>query len=96
VDFNDLARMAQNYNNADGQRLWTQGDFTYDGNMDFNDLAAMAQNYNTALPDSPIPGAEADFYDDWASVAAAVPEPAVAGPLAVASVMVGCIRRRKR
>src|SRR4029078_3259402 len=31
VDFNDLVKIAQNYNVTDGQRRWTQGDFTYNG-----------------------------------------------------------------
>ena len=75
VNFDDLARLAQNYNNTDGQRLWPHGDFTYDGNVDFNDLAALAQNYNTALPASPIPGAPAGFDTDLAHAFSTVPEP---------------------
>jgi hypothetical protein len=62
VDFNDLAAMAQNYNNLDGNRTWAQGDFTYDGTVDFNDLALLAQNYNkgpaavlAALAPAPTP-----------------------------------------
>jgi CSLREA domain-containing protein len=47
VDFNDLVKLAQNYNNVDGQRTWEQGDFNGDGNVDFNDLVILAQNYNT-------------------------------------------------
>jgi T5SS/PEP-CTERM-associated repeat protein len=80
VNFNDLARLAQNYNIVDGNRLWDQGDFTYDGNVDFNDLAAMAQNYNTSLP-ATLPGSAA-FQDDLARAFAQVPEPAAAGVLA--------------
>jgi len=47
VDFNDLVKLAQNYNVSDGTRTWEQGDFTGDGNVDFNDLVILAQNYNT-------------------------------------------------
>ncbi|HEY7117650.1 MAG TPA: NosD domain-containing protein [Tepidisphaeraceae bacterium] len=47
VDFNDLARLSQNYNM--GGKAWAQGDFTGDGVVDFNDLAVLSQNYNTSL-----------------------------------------------
>lgn len=47
VDFNDLVKLAQNYNVTDGTRAWEEGDFTGDGNVDFNDLVILAQNYNT-------------------------------------------------
>jgi len=42
VDFNDLARLAQNYNSPAGG-TWAGGDFTYDDVVDFNDLAKLAQ-----------------------------------------------------
>jgi hypothetical protein len=48
TDFNDLVKLAQNYNVVGGG-TWSQGDFTYDGATDFNDLVKMAQNYNTTL-----------------------------------------------
>jgi hypothetical protein len=47
VDFNDLAIMAQNYNQAG--KTFVEGDFNYDTNVDFNDLAMLAQRYNTTL-----------------------------------------------
>lgn len=47
VDFQDLVRLAQNYNS--GGKVWSQGDFNYDGTVDFNDLVALAQNYNTSF-----------------------------------------------
>jgi hypothetical protein len=49
VDFNDLVKLAQNYNTTGG-KTWEQGDFTADGNVDFNDLVKLAQNYNTLQP----------------------------------------------
>jgi cyclophilin family peptidyl-prolyl cis-trans isomerase len=52
VDFNDLVKLAQNYN-ITGGRTWIQGDFTGDGNVDFNDLVILAQRYNTTLPAPP-------------------------------------------
>jgi hypothetical protein len=99
VDFNDLAKLAQNYNNVDGARVWSDGDFTYDGNVDFNDLAAMAQNYNSALPASAeleAIGASASFSEDVARAFAQVPEPGTLSALAIgAAAMAGRRRRRK-
>ena len=65
VDFNDLAVLAQNYNQLGG-KTFGQGDFNYDGDVDFDDLAMMAQRYNTSLP---APGAAG------APVASAAPSP---------------------
>src|SRR5205823_901625 len=79
VDFNDLVKLAQNYNISDGSRTWIGGDFTYDGNTDFNDLVKLAQNYNTALPSETIPGASAVFESDLAAAFASVPEPSLLG-----------------
>jgi uncharacterized delta-60 repeat protein len=49
VDFNDLARVAQNYNST-GKTI-AGGNFNYDenGTVDFIDLAVLAQNYNSTL-----------------------------------------------
>jgi hypothetical protein len=81
VDFNDLVKLAQNYNITDGQRRWADGDFNFDGNVDFNDLVKLAQNYNTS--EAPIPAdllasMPASFAADWQSaqaIAASAPEP---------------------
>jgi hypothetical protein len=73
ADFNDLVRLAQNYNTTG--KFWFQGDFTYDGTVDFNDLVKLAQNYNTTLPAEPVPGASASFEHDLAAAFASVPEP---------------------
>jgi hypothetical protein len=75
VDFNDLVRLAQNYNTGGG-KFWHQGNFNYDGEVDFNDLVKLAQNYNTALPSgAAIAGASAGFERDLAAAFAQVPEP---------------------
>ena len=92
VDFNDLVKLAQNYNNTTGLASWDMGDFNYDGNVDFNDLVRVAQNYNTALPAGPIPGAPADFPPDLARAFASVPEPSTAAAFAV----LGLVRLRRR
>ena len=79
VDFNDLVKLAQNYNtpvSATTDNWWSHGDFTGDGITDFNDLVKLAQNYNTALPaNGAIPGASAPFESDLARAFASVPEP---------------------
>jgi autotransporter-associated beta strand protein len=94
VDFNDLARLAQNYNVADGTMTWSQGDFTHDGNVDFNDLAAMAQNYNTSLPTPALGGFSPEFSADVQAAFAAVPEPGTGGAICV--VALGAVVRRRR
>jgi autotransporter-associated beta strand protein len=94
IDFNDLVKVAQNYNNVSGAMLWSQGDFTYDGRVDFNDLIKVAQNYNTALPSDPIPFAAA-FEQDLAAAFASVPEPGAIGFVGVAGLAVLSRRRRR-
>jgi len=69
VDFNDLVKLAQNYNT--GGKSWPDGDFNGDGAVDFNDLVILAQNYNTSLPAAPA-GAEI------ITLAAAAPMPPLA------------------
>jgi uncharacterized protein (TIGR03382 family) len=81
VDFNDLVKLAQNYNTtapASTPGWWYRGDFTGDGVTDFNDLVKLAQNYNTSLaPAGPVPGGSAQFDSDLAAAFASVPEPAM-------------------
>jgi hypothetical protein len=101
VDFNDLVRLAQNYNITDGQRRWADGDFNFDGNVDFNDLVKLAQNYNTA--EAPIAGTmltsmPPSFAADWQSaqaLAASAPEPsAIALSALIATISLTHRRRR--
>ncbi len=77
VDFNDLVKLAQNYNTASGKN-WIDGDFTYDGAVDFNDLVKLAQNYNTALPAEQFPVQRPIFRRRGAAALASVPEPSIA------------------
>jgi hypothetical protein len=96
VDFNDLVRLAQNYNTnvADTtESWWTHGDANYDGVVDFNDLVKLAQNYNTTLLPGAVPGASAAFEADVARAFASVPEPSEPG-LAMIVAMGLVIRRR--
>jgi hypothetical protein len=98
VDFNDLVKLAQNYNmtvSATSDGWWARGDFTYDGVVDFNDLVRLAQNYNGTLPAGAVPGAAAGFGGDVAAAFASVPEPAALGGLAVIAAA-GLPGRRRR
>lgn len=63
--------------NAPG-RTWDQGDSNYDGTVNFADLLALSQNYNLSYP---------------SALAAAVPEPAGAALLLLASAV---LARRRR
>lgn len=54
VNFDDLLRVAQNYDAAVSGRVWSQGDFDYTGIVNFDDLLMMAQQYGGA------------FATDWA------------------------------
>jgi fibronectin-binding autotransporter adhesin len=99
VDFNDLVKLAQNYNttvSTTTESWWNHGDFTYDGIVDFNDLVKLAQNYNTALPSQPIAGAPAVFEADLARAFASVPEPSGALLSLIAAGGLSMVRRRRR
>jgi hypothetical protein len=97
VDFNDLVKLAQNYNttvSTTTESWWNHGDFTYDGVTDFNDLVKLAQNYNTALPTEAVPGAPVNFEADLARAFAVAPEPGTLSLLAVGALAL--LRRRNR
>ena len=96
TDFNDLVKLAQNYN-VIGGKSWVDGDFTSDFNVDFNDLVVLAQNYNTSLPGGalPVPGVPPGFDADLAAAFASVPEPG-AGALLVACGFASLTRRQRR
>jgi autotransporter-associated beta strand protein len=99
VDFNDLVKLAQNYNTSVKdvtESWWNKGDFTYDGITDFNDLVKLAQNYNTALPTEPIPGATPGFEADLARAFASVPEPGTLSILGIGGIALLGRRRRRR
>ena len=96
VDFQDLVKVAQNYNTVNGWMLWSSGDFNYDGNVDFNDLVKLAQNYNHALPSEVIAGAPAGFEADLARAFAAVPEPSIGGVLTILAMSAFSRHGRRR
>jgi probable HAF family extracellular repeat protein len=47
VDFADLVRLAQHYNEPLGGGTWAKGDFDHDAAVSFADLVLLAQHYNT-------------------------------------------------
>jgi autotransporter-associated beta strand protein len=102
VDFNDLVKLAQNYNttvSSGTESWWNHGDFTYDGVTDFNDLVKLAQNYNTSLPNpsaAPIPGASIAFEADLARAFSSVPEPGTLSLLGLGALALLGRRRNKK
>jgi len=81
VDFADLVRLAQHFNNVSGDEDWVDGDFTYDGKVDFNDLVVLGQHYNTAMPGGALVTASRNV----AVVTASVPALASGRPVVVQS-----------
>jgi hypothetical protein len=97
VSFDDLLRVAQNYDAVVSGKVWSNGDFTYDGLVNFDDLLALAQQYNQTLltsgeTESLVDLAGAGFVSDWVLARGLVPEPASLSLLAI-GLAVG--RRRR-
>ena len=69
VDFNDLVRLAQNYNTSG--KTYSQGDFNLDGTVDFQDLVILAQHYNSSLA-APAAGSPAGAMVAASPISAAV------------------------
>jgi autotransporter-associated beta strand protein len=78
VDFNDLLRLAQGYQQAG---TWINGDFDYTGLVDFNDLLSLAQNYGQTGLSAALDalGSEAGWSEEWSLVVSLVPEPSLLG-----------------
>ncbi|MCI0538171.1 MAG: hypothetical protein L0Z50_23440 [Verrucomicrobiales bacterium] len=86
VNLADFNRLAANFGAAGAN--WDQGDFNYDGNVNLQDFNRLAGNFGqSAGPDGPTP-------QDWANLAAAVPEPAASLFLLAAPLLAQ--RRRRR
>ena len=70
VNLPDFNRFASHFGSAGA--TWSDGDFTYDGFVNLSDFNKLAANFGlVALASEPTP-------QDWANLAAAVPEPASA------------------
>ena len=86
ADFNALAA-----NFGLSARHWTQGNFNYDLLIDLADFNLLAANFGLSA------GATSVTPDDWASLAAAVPEPAASAALAgLCALTSRRLRRRRR
>lgn len=92
VNFDDLVRVAQNYNQPNA--VWSSGDFDYDDVVDFDDLVRLAQNYNASLASGVAPDAFGGaFAADWTLAQSLVPEPILSYFLALSALSL-CRRRR--
>jgi autotransporter-associated beta strand protein len=80
VNFDDLLKLAANYNQSG--KTWTDGDFDASGNVNFDDLLILAANYNQG------------FSGEWALAQTLVPEPTALAGIALASSFVLGRRRR--
>ena len=83
VNFDDLVKLAQNYNTPTGA-WWARGDFNFDGAVNFDDLVVLAQNYGSS---------SAAFSADWSLAQSMVPEPTTTW---VAAGAITLILRRRR
>jgi hypothetical protein len=82
LDFNSLAA-----NFGQSNRVWTDGDFNYDSIVSLLDFNLLAADFGlSASAGGPTP-------QDWAALAAAVPEP---GAVVLAALLGGTMIRRRR
>ena len=87
VNLQDFNRLASSFG-ASGA-FWHQGDFNYDGNVNLQDFNRLASNFGQSAAGPDVTP------QDWANLAAAVPEPTVTSLLAV-GIAVATRRRRRR
>ena len=87
VNLQDFNRLAANFGSTNG--FWHQGDFNYDGQVNLQDFNRLAANFGQSAAGPTVTP------DDWAALAAAVPEPSCA-LLALAPLFVARRRRRTR
>jgi hypothetical protein len=86
VNLQDFNRLAANFGQTD--RFWMLGDFNYDGIVNLQDFNRLATNFGlSAGPGGPTP-------EDWAALAAVVPEPA--GAVFATLAAVAMLSRRRR
>jgi T5SS/PEP-CTERM-associated repeat protein len=85
VNLSDFNELASNFGQVN--RFWRQGDFNYDNTVNLQDFNRLAGNFGQSA------GAEVTP-QDWADLAAAVPEPAMGLAALAATTLV--LRRRCR
>lgn len=86
VNLGDFNRLASNFGGSN--KVWSDGDFNYDMLVNLTDFNLLAANFGlTAGPNGPTP-------QDWAALAAAIPEPASVSVLGLASLALLPRRRR--
>jgi hypothetical protein len=83
VNLADFNRLAGNFGSGDE---WSEGDFTYDSAVTLADFNRLAGNFGlSASPNGPTA-------EDWSHLAAVVPEPGMAGLVAIGTLV---LRRRR-
>jgi hypothetical protein len=70
VNLSDFNKLASNFGQTG--KFWTDGDFNYDGNVNLSDFNLLAGNFGLSAAGSEVTP------QDWANLAAAVPEPGAA------------------
>jgi hypothetical protein len=85
VNLSDFNKLAGNFGQTG--KFWTDGDFNYDGTVNLGDFNLLAGNFGLSAAGSEVTP------QDWANLAAAVPEPTSLGLLGV--VAIGSLRRRR-
>jgi len=88
VNLNDFNKLASNFGQSG--KIWSDGDFTYDGLVNLQDFNKLAFNFGLSVSstDGPTP-------QDWANLAAAVPEPGLVCGLCPLAISLIRIRSRR-
>jgi hypothetical protein len=88
VNLADFNRLASNFGTPAGAN-WSQGDFTFDGIVNLQDFNRLAANFGmSAGPDGVVDP------EDWAALAAVIPEPSAALSMVFAGALL--LRRRRQ
>ncbi len=78
VNLGDFNRLAANFGSTSA--VWSQGDFDYNGTVNLGDFNRLAANFGQSAAGPDVTP------EDWAALAAAVPEPGAVSAAAVALV----------
>jgi hypothetical protein len=89
VNLQDFNRLAANFGLSSGAD-WSMGDFNYDGLINLSDFNLLAANFGLAARGPEVTP------EDWAALAAVVPEPAATTTMALLSAGVLLARRNRR